>query len=383
MLEVLERDPKFSHIVARVSRCDRYRPCNCKWCPVCSNPRRRKSKRHLDPTSTRTPGFCELTNTKRGGLSTNYQVAAGQRMVEPFVGLPNIMLHPITINWGVLPLGANLSTVKDRIRREIYDWCDSLGPGVIMRGKIDFVLKWADELANEFPDTHLPPNLSGRELPHRRIAMLHVHVVLYHPIYTKPMIRSSATQAFPGKKRVCVRSATENIVHDDGTVTHGVQGYLEYSSLGKVEIEFGNQSTEAVIEFAELDSTWNRANQNLSYGRRTCVVPSEANPYLVRYLEAADNFECLLNDYPKADFGRYHPYFMLIDGPTVFRVVKAHQSVDPRSFQRLFMSFWAVKSLGLICNSSRRLRLQVADPGRNFPFAACQTSESMGRGQSP
>ena len=49
----------------------------------------------------------------------------------------------------------------------------------------------------------------------------------------------------------------------------GVQGYLEYASMEKIEVAFGPESVDAVIEFATIDQTWTRHNRNFSFGKRT------------------------------------------------------------------------------------------------------------------
>lgn len=49
----------------------------------------------------------------------------------------------------------------------------------------------------------------------------------------------------------------------------GVQGCLEYTALEKVEIDFGDDSAAAVVEYATLDETWNRINRNLRRGNRS------------------------------------------------------------------------------------------------------------------
>jgi len=267
-IKVLDESGLYPEIVKKVRSCSRRYPCNSKWCDQCSNARRTRYKRYVAQEDMLKEGRCNATGTALGTLSSNYRVRAGQRMVKHFDGLPLILLHAVTINLALCDLDENLSELVGWYRKQLRPALARLNTGAIARGKFDMVLKYADGTTFHLPDGDLSESLQGHELPHERIGMLHIHFVAFDPSLSHAELRGILVDAFPGAQRVCVKRSYEDNVFPDGTVTRGVQGFLEYLSMEKVEVAFGSESVDAVLEFAKLDSTWTRPNRNYSFGVR-------------------------------------------------------------------------------------------------------------------
>ena len=208
-------------------------------------------------------------------------------MVGAFEGIPPILVHGVTIDLTLVPVTGNLEQEarwwRRRVRRALGK---VLTKGAIARGKLDIALKYADELSFELPDSDLPRELQGQDAPHTRYAMLHIHFGCFDPWLSRSELTKRLSKEFPGKKRVCVRASHDDFELADGTIVPGIKGYLEYMSLEKVELDFGEDSIEAVVEFADIDGTWKRANRDIRYGDRPDSICDLIDDSRVRYLEA-------------------------------------------------------------------------------------------------
>ncbi|WP_299779491.1 hypothetical protein [uncultured Roseobacter sp.] len=332
-LSVLAQHREFDHITQKVQSCTRKRPCNNKWCTTCSNPRKRRSKRHLKSDRRLTQNACNGTSTALGALSSNYQVRGGQRMVEPFVGLPLILLHCITINLALVALDGSLCDEIERIKRRLRKALNRLTPGHIARGKFDMVLKTIDGLTFDIPEEELDRTALKSHIAGQRCGMLHIHFVLFDPWMSSEEIRKVLVAEFPGRKRVCVRAPYQDIKHDDGTVTHGVQGFLEYASLEKVEIDFGMDSAQAVIEFARLDETWSRRNRNFSTGKRPDDINTIVDTDRVKELEAQRFRKRIKKNWKTLSYAEQFIHIWMTDPKGCLETVKT------RTFARIIDDF--------------------------------------------
>ena len=275
-------------------------------------------------------GQCNATGTTSGNLSSNYRVRAGQRMVEPFVGLPLILLHAVTINLALCSLDDNLKELLDRYRKALRRALKRLNSGAIVRGKFDIVLKFADGTTFHLPDEDLPESLQGSELPHERVGMLHIHFVAFDPSLSHAELRGLLVEAFPGEQRVCVKRSYEDNVFPDGTVTRGVQGFLEYLSMEKVEVAFGDESVDAVLEFAKLDATWTRANRNFSLGQRDTSTVGLINPHHVRRLEAELHRQRIKDRFKNLDYANKWLHIWISNAKRVLKQVYRFRGKRPR-----------------------------------------------------
>jgi hypothetical protein len=264
-LQILRETDGLRHEAERVSKCTTNLRCNSKYCPTCSNPRASKSFRRVKSSRQRNNSGKGSTARRSG----EYRVAAGFRMISPFDGVPRVMMQCVTINLALVPVSGNIRVEISKWRKKLRQLFGTFSYGVIVRGKFDFVLKYADSLNFDLPDSELPDCIGGNPLPHSRYAMLHFHAVVFDPMHSRYDVRKILSEAFPGRSRVCVRRAKNDIIHSNGTITGGPQGYFEYLSMEKIEVGFGDESCDAFIEYATLDQLWNRRNSNFSYGKST------------------------------------------------------------------------------------------------------------------
>ncbi|WP_299719936.1 hypothetical protein [uncultured Tateyamaria sp.] len=130
-----------------------------------------------------------------------------------------------------------------------------------------------------------------------------------------------------------VRAPYEDIKHDDGTVTHGVQGFLEYASLEKVEINFGMDSARAVVEFARLDKTWSRRNKNFSSGKRPDDINTIVDADRVKELEAQRFRKRIRKNWRTMTYAEQFIHIWMTDAKRCLETVKA------RTFARIMDAF--------------------------------------------
>lgn len=244
-------------------------------------------------------------------------------MVAAFVGLPLILLHCITINLSLVALDGNLKAEADKKRQRLHRALSKLSDGHIVRGKLDMALKTVDDLTFEIIEKGEVVDYSEPDAPSKRMGMLHIHFALFDPWLSADDIRAILVDEFPGKKRVCVRAPYEDVVHADGTVTHGLQGYLEYASLEKVEISFGRDSVQAVLEFAKLDMTWRRRNRTFSSGKRTDDISTIVDPDRVKELEIRRFKEKVKRNWNKLTYAERFLHIWISDAKMAMQTVKA------------------------------------------------------------
>ncbi|MFV1602327.1 MULTISPECIES: hypothetical protein [unclassified Phaeobacter] len=254
-------------------------------------------------------------------------------MVEPFVGLPLILLHCVTINLLLVALDGSLNGELEKLRARLRRALNRLSPGNIARGKFDMVLKTIDGLTFDIPEEELDRSALKAHIAEQRCGMLHIHFVLFDPWMSSEDIRKVLIAEFPGKKRVCVRAPYEDIKHDDGTVTHGVQGFLEYASLEKVEIDFGMDSAQAVVEFARLDQTWSRRNTSFSSGKRPDDINTIVDADRVKELEAQRFRKRIRKNWKTMTYAEQFIHIWLTDAKGCLETVRA------RNFARIMDTF--------------------------------------------
>ena len=245
-------------------------------------------------------------------------------MIAPFAGLPLILLHCVTINLALVALDGNLRAEADTMRQRLRRALSKLSDGHIVRGKLDMALKAINDLTFEIIEhgevvDHTDPGAQSK-----RMGMLHIHFALFDPWMSADDIRAILVDEFPGKKRVCVRAPYEDVVHADGTVTHGLQGFLEYASLEKVEISFGRDSVQAVLEFAKLDMTWSRRNRTFSSGKRPDDIDTIVDPDRVKELEIERFKKKVKKNWTKLSYAERFLHIWISDAKMVIQTVKDH-----------------------------------------------------------
>lgn len=383
MLDILAETPEYWPIVHKVLACSPKRPCNNRWCPVCSDPKLRGRKARFTDDPNDDPRVCNVAGTRTGCRSSNYQVRGGQRMAEPFRGLPTFMLHPSTINLCLVGTDSDLAVLVRKFRKRLKRVFRSFSAGAIIRGMFDLKLKYADELTFDVPDDELPLEWRNGKLPHLRVGMLHVHFVVFDPLLTRQRIRGLLRMAFPGNNRVCVRSPREEIVHDDGTVTQGAQGYLEYASLEKIELEFGAESCAAVLEFARLDSTWGRANRNIRFGNRTRETERFTDPVVYTAVQAWWDFDECDGDPLKLDFGAYYPQHVIRGGSSLMKKIRNRRRLAHAIRFDIIHHRLRIDRFPYSCNSALVSGRELLEFSVLFGRASSETSGQPKSGQPP
>ncbi len=322
IFHILDGRPEYAALVDPVKKCTPRHRCNSKYCPHCSNPKNRTSKRHVQQERQITKGACNGTSTALGALSSNYQVRGGQTMVAPFVGLPLILLHCININLALEDVEGDLREAADEMRKRLHRAVSKLSDGHIVRGKLDMALKAVDDLTFEIIEQGEVVDHTDPDAPSKRMGMLHIHFALFDPWLSADDIRAVFVDEFPGNKRVCVRAPYEDVVHADGTVTHGLQGFLEYASLEKVEVSFGRDSVQAVLEFAKLDMTWNRRNRTFSSGKRPDDINTIVDPDRVKELEIERFKKKVRKNWTKLTYADRFLHIWISDAKLAMQTVK-------------------------------------------------------------
>lgn len=278
-------------------------------------------------------------------------------MAEPFDGLPTSDLYLCTVNFTLCPANTVLSQISESFRLRLNKLFSRLSPGAIVRGKFDLVLKRGDQLNFELQQSDLPDELDADHLPSDILAMVHAHFVVFHPTLSREEVSAILREAFPGKNRVCVRSARDDVVHDNGSVTQGVQGYLEYASLEKVELAFGADSVDAVLQYARFDATWTRANKNIRFGKRSETTDSLIDQGRAYQLQANNNYDWLGKDYDKLEFHSYWPQHLIRGGFFLYREICIRRSkLDHHKIVWLLPVSY--NSPIDICNSPRAKKVQ-------------------------
>lgn len=373
MLPILREHEDTRHLYEIVKKCSAKHRCNSKWCPTCSDPKLRPGNRKIRGKKILTRRECNLTRSKTGGKAHNYQVRAGQTMAHDFDGLPAILLHPITINLALVGLDENLGDIAKKCRKELNHTLRQFGEDSIVRGKLDFALKSVDSLNFEIPNVELPLELQECNMPHKRYAMLHAHFVLFHPSMSDSEVGDMLRAAYPGNKRVCVRKSYDDVVTECGAVVGGVQGYLEYASLEKIEINFGGESQEAVLEFARLDMTWTRANRNIRVGERTDQTLSSIDPFRVVELEARRVLQQTKKNWKNLDFAEQLIHRMFSPHPQAMAAIIDAVAEMKRRNNNRFRFIVMSSYMCVISNSSNPIWCAIPIFIESSGYRSCQT----------
>ena len=310
-------------IIRKVLGCSRTYRCNSKYCPFCSNPRSVKAKRKIDDGSYQMPYKHPATVNKK---SNNYRERAGQRQMGPFHGVPTAMTHCLTVNLALEPIEGDLKTALDRYRPRIHRVMNRMTSGATARGKFDIALKYADDLAFELPDRDLPEGITTGNLPHKRYAMLHIHFVVFDPWKTRLEIRDLFSKEFPGAKRVCAKRTKRHTALKDGSVVGGAQGYLEYASMEKVKVQFGDEAEDAFLEFTAIDNTWTRSNKNFAFGKAPSASGITIDHNRVAYLERENRRAWIRRNWSKLGYAERFLHVWMSGNFEMTSGIKSHSN---------------------------------------------------------
>lgn len=290
-------DQSVGKILNTLAQCGNPFRCNSRHCPKCSNPRTSRSKRRKAEALKTNLGSVAVTTTD--AKSNEYRVRGGQRMVAVFEDVPLCMCHCMTVNLGLVPVEGDLDTEQKRYRKRLRKVLGKLTFGAIARGKFDIVLKYADDLAFDLPDDDLPNGITNADLPHTRFAMLHIHFIVFDPWLSRREVRQLFADEFPGASRICARQTRKHVELANGTIVGGAQGYLEYASMEKIEIDFGDEARDALIEYVTLSQTWTRHNQNFSFGKSIDVSDVVIDPERAKALQRENRLDWVRKNWSK------------------------------------------------------------------------------------
>lgn len=267
-------------------------------------PRREKTRRTSN--QPRRKDFKSPEGFLACGLSSgrSYASRAGARMEKKQAGFPDVMRHPTTIHCMTVPVSGNLDDATVLCRPRMRACFGSLSVGSQIEGQFQYAMKTAAELSTYFPPSEWPPLLDPINRPHEVFALLHWHGIISDPYLTKSKVRKIVREAFPGSNRVCVRSIQPERVNDNGEITHGGQGYLEYSAMDKADVKLDTpeQTTEAIVGYAKLSGTWNKRNRSFSMGKPLEETGIQIDPVRVSELELMERLDAVKKNWKKLSY---------------------------------------------------------------------------------
>jgi hypothetical protein len=240
------------------------------------------------------------------GLShgRSYSSLAGARMERKQAGFPDVMRHPTTIHLMPVPLSGDLNAATDLCRPRMRACFASFTFGSQIEGKFQYAMKTAAELAAYFPPDELPPYVDPIIRPDEVFALLHWHGIIADPFLTKKQVRKIVSKAFLGSHRVCVASIQPERTNERGEITHGGQGFFEYSALDKTDVKLNTaeQTVAAITGHARLSTTWNKRNRFFSMGKPLAVTGVQIDPDRVRELELMERLDAVKKNWKKLSY---------------------------------------------------------------------------------
>ena len=310
--------------------------------------RRRKPRKASDHPRRRDFKTPEGFNECGIDAGRSYASRAGERMEKKQSGFPDETRHAVTIMLLAVSLDGNAKLSTDICRPRMRACFINFTFGAQIEGNFQFVLKTAAEVAAILPASELPPNLDAINRPDDLFALLHWHGIVADPHLTKRKVRKIISDAFVGNRRVCVRKIQPERINAHGQITHGGQGYFEYSALQKTEIKFNTyqQTKAAILGYAILDSTWTKKNRQFSMGKPLAITGVKIDPSRVIELQVMERLDFVKKYWDKLSYGEQfiHLWFSgminIIGKPQVW--LKHGSCIRERFFQALgYIKNWS------------------------------------------
>ncbi len=219
-------------------------------------------------------------------------------------GFPDVMRHPTTVNNMILPLTADAKSSIDAYRSRMRDALSPLTDGAQVSGRFHFAMETAGYLATIFPQDQWPVGFDPINRPDEVFALLHWHGIVADPCLSKQEVRRVIREAFPGCRRVCVATVQPERINKHGEVTHGAQGYLEYSAMEKTEVKLDTteQKKDAVIGHALLGGQVNKRNLSFSMGKSLDVTGVRIDPARVIELQVQERLAYVKRNFAKLSY---------------------------------------------------------------------------------
>lgn len=341
-----------------------------KFCPIQSNAKTRSGNRHVSTVNIVNNGHVNVAGPKGGTYSSNYQVRNGQKLLEPFKGLPLCFIHAVTIDCVCVHDNADLRIVTYDMKRRMEKCFAQLSPDAIVRGYFDLKMAHAHKYQDIIPTDELSLSYSYPRRDDEIIGMVHPHFLCFEPQMCRDEFREVIATEFPGSKRVCIRKPHTEKVHANGEITHGPQGFAEYSSMEKVELECGKQNGKALRKYIKLDATWDRRTKLIRYGNRSPKTITSQNLDVYNDYLSELSEKRIANNWDDIDYAKRFMYLWLNHSGDIKDI---HSSISMKSGVRRDDRF--IRDLvRLLCDQSYIASKNFSSNFRHFFWCILQMS---------
>ncbi|MGJ8626281.1 MAG: hypothetical protein ACSHXB_04900 [Sulfitobacter sp.] len=308
--------------------------------------RRRKPRKPNERQRRRDFRSPEAFNECGLDVGRSYASRAGERMEKKQAGFCNVLRHPTTIDLAVVPAWGDANQAKAEWVPIMRDVFTQFTYGAQIEGNFQLVMKTAAEIAAIIPAEELPNYADPIGRPGEVFALLHWHGIIADPQLSKKKVRMILSNAFPGSRRVCVRKVQPERINKHGEITHGAQGYLEYSAMEKTEINFSNseQKKAAVIGLAKLSATWSKRNRQFSMGKSLAVTGAEIDPSRVIELEVMERLDFVKKNWDKLGCAEQFIHLWFSGMIDIIRQPQAWLKQNSSITERLLHSILLVKN---------------------------------------
>lgn len=229
---LLDYDPANREMLRRIEKCKSMNGqffCGQPYCSYCSNPQNSNYLRNLRGTQKLKPGKVNYIGPwYLRPNSWSKRMNDGKIMAREYEGLNNSDVAPATINLAIIVGG---SDYQGELKRILQDCKQALNMSGLGNARI-FLRSEEATVRNCEAPSYLPrpqPNGFLNITDDTIVMFVHVHGLIYWPEHSPEQIREELVAIYPHMRQVCVRQIQEEVVQDNGQVTHGAQGYAEYA----------------------------------------------------------------------------------------------------------------------------------------------------------
>ena len=277
----------------------------------------------------RSPVGFELEGIRTG---QSFASRSAEIMESKQSGFPDVMRHPFTIHLAVVPVASDLSLIFQEQRTRLRKSLKALTPGFQVSGKFQFIIKTSEYIATIIPEDEWPKEMDPIARPDDLFALVHIHGIVADPFLSKRAVREILVNSFPGCRRVRVDYVLPEIVTKRGERTRGAQGYFEYASMEKTDVQQDSpkQTKEATIYTARLGSTINRRNRIFSMGKSLDVTGVKIDPARVGELQLNERISRIKKNWSKLDYYIQFLFTWFSGGSLIARYKKVPAFLDIR-----------------------------------------------------
>ena len=158
-------------------------------------------------------------------------------------------------------------------RKRLKKFIKTHMPAAKIRMQFDIAAKQWKDCEASFSQNEIDPSLSAIAASEMPVFMFHAHFTIFHPTLSEAKIAKLMKKEFPGSRRICFSQPLEKQINADGRETGGLEGWGEYASMEKTEVNFpnGNPNWDNVAVFkamARFRKNWHRSSRRFEYGLR-------------------------------------------------------------------------------------------------------------------